>query len=92
VNQTIKRVCPKTKFSLEEVIAENPEYLLEQMRAELPKKPLRSGADMRINALKTLCDLLEKNFKKLDSIESQLFEIKSLVYPSTKYSKKKEVF
>ena len=37
-------------------------------------------------------EVLEKNFKKLDSIESQLFEIKSLVYPSTKYSKKKEVF
>jgi hypothetical protein len=77
VKEDYNNFSKKAKFSLEEIIAEKPEYLLEQIRAELPQKPLRNGSQMRITTLINICDLLEKNFRKLDSIESQLYEIKS---------------
>ena len=47
---------------------QKPEYLLEQIRSELPKKPLKNGSQMRITTLINICDLLEKNFKKLDNM------------------------
>jgi hypothetical protein len=93
VSQANKSITTKTKFSLEEVIAEKPEYLLERIRSEIPKKPLRNGSQIRINTLIHMCDLLEKNYKKLDNIESQLFEVKSKIYDlnSTHFTKNKKV-
>lgn len=66
-----------SRFSLEEVIAETDEVLINELRAELPKKPLRSGADIRINALKTLICLIESQNKKLSQIQDVLVEIRN---------------
>jgi hypothetical protein len=92
-SQTNKNITIKSKFSLEEIIAEKPEYLLRQIRAELPQKPLRNGSQMRITTLINICDLLEKNYKKLDNIEAQLFEVKSKICDlnSTQLIKNKQV-
>lgn len=72
--QNIKRLSKKEKFSLEEVLAEQPDYLIAQIRDELPKKPVKNGSQVRIQTLKNLCSLLEKQNRKLDAIYALIID------------------
>ena len=62
-------------FSLEEVIKGDSNYLITSIKKELDKPKLRSGAQIRINTLKTLCELIELNNKRLERIENTLTTI-----------------
>jgi hypothetical protein len=62
-------------YTLEEVVKGESDYLLSLLKKELDKPKLRSGAQVRINALKTLCELIELNNKKLYKIEQALITI-----------------
>lgn len=73
-SQTNKSLLAK-RFSLEKVLSETDDVLIHQLNAELPKKPLRSGADMRVNSLRTLCQLMESQNRKLSQIFDLLLDL-----------------
>jgi len=56
------------KYSFSEVIEEKPEYLIEQIKKELPQKAIRNGSQVRISTLINLCDLMSKFNRKLDLV------------------------
>jgi len=64
------------RFTLQEVLAEPDKVLLSELEADLPRKPLRSGAQMRVNTLRTLCQLMESQNRKLSQIQDLLLDIK----------------
>jgi hypothetical protein len=64
-----------TKFSFSEVINGNSNYLISQLKKDIDKPKLRSGAQIRINTLQTLCELMELNNKKLDHLEQLLLNL-----------------
>ena len=64
------------RFTLQEVLAEPDKVLLSELEADLPRKPLRSGAQMRVNTLRTLCQLMESQNRKLSQIHDLLLDIK----------------
>jgi len=76
-SQNNKNFSDDKFFSFSEVISDNNvEYAFSQLKKELPKKPLRNGAQIRITALKSLCELCEIQNKRLSNIENLLLEIK----------------
>ena len=72
-----KRLHCKEKFSLEEVLQERPNSLLSQFKTELGEKPLRSGAEVRIRTLRTLCELIENQNKKLEAIHQLVLDLRA---------------
>lgn len=65
------------KYSFSEVVEEKPEYLIDQIKNELPKKSVSNGSQVRISTLINLCDFLSKIDKKLDLlINNQLSRVK----------------
>jgi hypothetical protein len=70
-----KNVIPK-KYNLEEVIKANPEYLLRLLKKDLEKKPLKSGAQCRINSLRTISEFLETLNHKIDDLQNLVLEVR----------------
>lgn len=56
------------KYSFSEVIEEGPEYTIQQIKKEVPKKAVSNGSQVRITTLINLCDLLSKLNRKVDLV------------------------
>jgi hypothetical protein len=75
-SQNYKKESFKRKFTLQEVLSDSTDYLIEQIKDELPSKPLRNGSQIRIRTIKVWCELIEKHNKKLDRIYDLILDIK----------------
>jgi len=71
-----KKESSKRRFSLQEVLGDSSDCLVEQLKNEIPKKPLRSGAQVRINAIKTWCELIEQQNKRIDRLCDLVLDLK----------------
>ena len=75
VSQTNKSFSKKTRFPLDAVLGDNPEYLLTQIASEIPQKMPPNGSAVRIKTLKQLCELLLVHNRKLDQLQDLILNL-----------------
>ena len=78
--QVYKNVSKNGKFSLQQILSDNPNFLVEQMRGELElKKPkCADGSLIRISTIRAWCDLLERQNRTLEELKNMILDLKEM--------------